>query len=304
MKKQNIIVFALFGLIFFFHSTKDVSAVELLTNGSFDTGSFTGWTATNPSSFWRPWTVSGSGAGGGPADGFTPVPTLTVVQHGSFSAWNGVTAGAGQSFLLFQQVTIPAGQTSSVQWIDRYQMNHTQYCSTGCGTAQYFVEITNTSNVVLQTLYTVTTPTNTNSNTGYVTHEIDLGNTYAGQTIRIRFRTLISVTFAGPGQVEIDNVRFNAPSALSPTAANVSVGGRVLDSGNSGMSRIPVTLTNASGISRTVLTNSFGHYKFDEVPVGQTYILTVNHRKYLFPDSPRVVAVDDDLTNVDFQASP
>jgi hypothetical protein len=299
MKKQNIIVFALLGLIVFFHSTTKIKAVDLITNGSFESATaFQGWTITNAGSSWMNWANTTAGNGGG-----FSIPTATTVIHGSKNVWNGITAGANQSHTMFQQITIPAGQSASVHWSDKYQMNYTEFCSTGCGTAQYFVEITNTAGTVLQTLYTVTTLTNTNTNTGWVTHVLDLGTAYAGQTIRIRFRTFVTTSLQGPGQVEIDNVQFLSPSMV-PTAANVSVGGRVFDSGTSGMSKVAVTLTNASGNSQTVYTNSFGHYKFDEVPVGQTYILTVNHRKYLFPDSPRVVAVEDNLTNVDFQASP
>jgi len=300
--------FSLFGFVMFFLATVlltgTAKGVDLITNGSFETGNFTGWTATNAASAWKLWAVSASGAGGDDGGSYSPVPTFTAVQHGTRSAWNGVAAGAGQSFTLFQQVTIPAGQSASVQWIDRYQMNYTQFCSTGCGTAQYIVEITNTSGVVLQTLYTVTTPTNSNSNTGYVTHFVNLGMGYGGQTIRIRFRTLVSLSLQGPGQVEIDNVRLNAPAVLNPTAAEVSLGGRVSTSDGTAMSGATVTLSDSTGNSRTAITSPLGYYNFTEVPTGQTYLVTATRKRFIFPDSPRVISLQDDLTNVDFVASP
>jgi hypothetical protein len=299
--------FSLFGLVIFFlvsvFLTGTVKGVDLITNGSFETGNFSGWTATNASSAWRLWAVSPSGAGGDDGTGYTPVPTTTVVQHGTRSAWNGVTAGAGQSYTLFQQVTVPAGQSASVQWIDRYQMNHSQFCSS-CGTAQYFVEITNTSGVVLQTLYTVTTPTSGNSNTGYVHHFVNLGMGYGGQTIRIRFRTLVSLALQGPGQVEIDNVRLNAPAVLNPSSAEVSLGGRVSTHDGSGISGASVTLSDSSGVTRTAITNPMGYYNFTDVPTGQTYVVTASRKGYIFPDSPLVINVQDELTDVDFVASP
>jgi hypothetical protein len=304
--KRIVFLYAIFGLMLFL-LPHNIKAVDLITNGSFETGNFSGWTATNASSAWRLWAVSPSGAGGDDGSGFTPVPTATIVQHGTRSAWNGVTAGANQSFILFQQVTIPAGQTASVQWIDRYQLNYTQFCGTmanPCGTGDYFVEITNTSNVVLQTLYNVHTDNNSNSNTGYVTHYANLGNAYAGQTIRIRFRTLVTSALEGPGQVEIDNVRLNAPAVFNPTAANVSVGGRISTNDGTGISRVNVTLTNGAGVSRSATTNSFGYYRFDEVASGETYIITVNNKKYLFTNSPRVIVVQNELTDLDFVASP
>lgn len=300
--RQILILIAIFTT--FATLTSSARGAELLTNGGFETGSFTGWTFVNAATNFRPWTVSGSGFGGDDGNGFFPVPTSTMVQQGSFSAWNGVTAGAGQSFTLHQQVTVPAGQTLSVQWIDRYQMNHTQFCSTSCGTAQYFVEITNTSGTVLQTLYSVTTPTNTNTNTGFVTHYALLGTTYAGQTIRLRFRTLVQNSLQGPGQLEIDNVRLQAPAVLNPTSATASLGGRVLTSEGMPIAKSTVTLTDSTGNTQTTLTNPFGYYNFTDMPTGQTYVVAVANKRFLFPGSPRVISLQDDLTGLDFTAAP
>lgn len=297
--KRTVFLYAIFGLMLFLLPL-NTKAAELVVNGGFETGNFSGWTATNASSAWRLWAVSASGAGGDDGSGYSPVPTATSVQQGTRNAWNGVTAGAGSPFTLTQDVTIPVGFFVRMTWMDRYQMNHTQFCSTTCGTATFSVEILNTSNVLLQTLYTVSTPTNTNSNTGWVNHQANL-TAYQGQTIRIRFRAVNTQTLSGPGQVEIDAVSIQT---LQPTAANVSVGGRVLSDEGGGISRVSVTLTNGAGVSRSATTNSFGYYRFDNVASGETYILTVNNKKYLFTDSPRVVNVQNDLTDVDFRASP
>ena len=296
---KRIFLYAIFGLILFLlpHNT---NAAELIVNGGFETGNFTGWTVINPTEFFRPWAVSTSGAGGNDGGTFTPVPTATVVQQGNFNAWNGVTAGTNQSFLLYQDITIPVGRFVRMTWNDRYQMNYTQFCSTGCGTATYAVEILTTGNVLRQTLYVVNTLTNTNTNTGYVNHVANL-TAYQGQTIRIRFRTTVTTRLQGPGQLEVDAV---SVQTLQPVASNVLVGGRVLTFDGTGISRVSVTLTNSAGVSRSVSTNSFGYYKFDEVPAGETYVIAVNHKKYLFPDSPRVVTTESDLADVDFRASP
>ncbi len=305
MKRHSLLAITILTLTFLFHTAKDVSAVDLITNGSFETGNFSGWTATNASSAWRLWTVSGSGAGGDDGSGYGPVPTATVVQHGTRVAWNGVTAGDNQSFTLVQQVTIPAGQTASVQWIDRYQLNYTQFCGSAanpCGTGHYYVEILNTSNVVLQTLYNVNTANNTNSNTGYVTHYALLGTTYAGQTIRIRFRTLVTSALEGPGQVEIDNVRLNAPAVLNPSAAEVSVGGQIKSANGTGIRNVAVSLTQTNGSTRTVKTNAFGYYNFEGIEVGQSVTLTVNSKRYTFANPTRIVSVSENVSDVDWTA--
>lgn len=300
-------MFSLILLFFSYTSSTSISAAELITNGGFETGSFTGWTFQNPSTIFRPWQVTTSGFGGDDGAGFNPVPTATTVQQGAFNAWNGVTAGANESFVLFQQFTVPAGQSLSIHWLDKYQMNYTQYCgsaSTPCGTAHYYVEITNTSGTVLQNLYRITTQNNSNTNTGWQNHNINLGNSYAGQTIRIRFRTLTTLSFRGPGQVEIDNVRVQSPGLLVPTAADSTVSGRVTTNEGLGISFANVTLTDQTGNVRTAVTNQFGVYSFDEVEAGQTYIVAVGHKKYVFPNNPQVISVSNDTTEVDFQANP
>ncbi len=296
---RKLFLYTILGLTLFL-LPQNMKAAELVVNGGFETGNFTGWTTVNVIDEFRPWAVSPTGAGGDDGGFYNPVPKSTVVVQGTFNAWQGVAGGAGQSHLLFQNITIPVGNFVRMTWNDRYQMNFTQFCTTNCGTATYAVEILTTSNVLLQTLYTVTTLTNTNTNTGYVNHVADL-TAYQGQTIRIRFRTTVSARLMGPGQLEVDAV---SVQTLQPTAANVSIGGRILTSDGAGISRTIVTLTNGAGVSRTVSTNSFGYYRFDEVASGETYVLTVSNKKYLFADSPRIVNVQDNLADIDFMASP
>lgn len=302
MKKHSLLAITVLVLTFFFHSNEKTYAAELLTNGGFETGNFTGWTITNASGSWQDWRNTPGGVDYCSCGVTTPAPTAP--QDGLRDAVNGVTANANQQYIMYQQVTVPAGMTASLWWKDRFQMNLSTFCNSTatCGQAFYVVDITNTSGTVLQTLYSVTAPSLANTDTGWVPHLVNLGTTYAGQTIRIRFRSWGTQTFAGPGQAEIDAVSLQSPAI--PTASNVPVSGRVLDGGNSGLSKVAVTITDVSGNSQTVYTNSFGYYKFDEVQVGQTYIISVNHRKYLFPESPRVLTVDEAITDLNFQASP
>lgn len=294
--KRIVFLYAIFGLMLLLLPL-NTKAVELITNGGFETGNFSGWTATNAVGSFENWAVTGSG--GGFVD--SPVPVATQVIQGNFNAWQSVAASAGGTYLLFQNITIPAGNSVQFQWRHRYQMNLSTYCSgAACGTATFAVEVLNTSNVILQTLYTITTTGSSNTNTGWTTNFANL-SAYAGQTIRIRFRTVVTATLQGPGRLEVDGVSANA---FVPTSANVSVGGRVSTDEGAGISRVIVTLTNGAGVSRSVTTNTFGNYRFDNVAAGETYILTVNNKKYLFTDSPRVVNVQNDVMDVDFRASP
>ncbi|HMS44110.1 MAG TPA: carboxypeptidase regulatory-like domain-containing protein, partial [Pyrinomonadaceae bacterium] len=88
---------------------------------------------------------------------------------------------------------------------------------------------------------------------------------------------------------------------LAPLAANVSISGRVTANGVSVRNAV-VRLTTATGTTRTVRTSAFGYYRFDDVEVGETYVVSVNHKRYLF--ASQVVSVTEDLTELNFTAEP
>ena len=61
-------------------------------------------------------------------------------------------------------------------------------------------------------------------------------------------------------------------------------------------------MTAPNGAARTVTTNSFGYYRFDEVPAGGTYIFNIQHSRYRFDPATRIVSVIDEIQDIDFQA--
>ena len=82
-------------------------------------------------------------------------------------------------------------------------------------------------------------------------------------------------------------------------AANVTISGRVLTSdGLTGLRNAGVSLTDPTGVVRTITTSSFGFYSFDNVATGTTYTIRILSRRFRFQS--RVVQVGGDLTNVDF----
>jgi subtilisin-like proprotein convertase family protein len=85
-----------------------------------------------------------------------------------------------------------------------------------------------------------------------------------------------------------------------PTAAPVSISGRVVRADGNGISKAIVTLTDNTGTTRTALTNMFGYYRFDNVSAGQTYFINAAAKSYRF--TPRVLTVSDDITDVDLMA--
>jgi uncharacterized delta-60 repeat protein len=89
------------------------------------------------------------------------------------------------------------------------------------------------------------------------------------------------------------------PYAVS--AAGVSVGGRVTSPGGQGLSKVSVTIFGgALPQPVTVQTNAFGYYSFEGIPAGETYVLTVNSKRYVFAAPSRILNVSDAVTDADF----
>lgn len=181
-----------------FTTTENLLGANLIVNGGFENG-FTGWTVTNGSTPWYPWQTVAAGF----STGFNAPASP---QEGSRVAFQGVANSANQSQSLTQQTLIPASGGATLTWQHRYQLDNNTFCNGAtCGTATFAVEVLNTSDVLLETLYTTTTLPDQVVDTGWQTLQRNL-SAYAGQTIRIRFRTTVTAYYAGPGQLEIDGV--------------------------------------------------------------------------------------------------
>lgn len=85
-----------------------------------------------------------------------------------------------------------------------------------------------------------------------------------------------------------------------PTAAAVSVSGRVLSSKGTAIPQALVTMTDGSGEVRTARVNQFGYYSIKDVEAGQTYVFDVRAKGYSFVTQVRTI--DDDLSGFDIMA--
>lgn len=88
---------------------------------------------------------------------------------------------------------------------------------------------------------------------------------------------------------------------VAPTAASVTVSGRVVSSNGRGIANAVITMTDSAGEVHSARTNSFGYYKLEDIEVGESYIFSVKARRYHF--ASQVVQVIDELVNLDFTAS-
>ncbi len=89
---------------------------------------------------------------------------------------------------------------------------------------------------------------------------------------------------------------------FAPTAAAVSVGGRVINASGNGIPRAQLMMMSSNGEVRTALTNNFGYFRFNNIAVGEVYVLDVRHKVYQF--SPQVVTVKDAIKDLEFVAFP
>ena len=89
---------------------------------------------------------------------------------------------------------------------------------------------------------------------------------------------------------------------LAPTAAGVTVGGRVMSADGFGVANAQIVMTGESGARRAAITGAFGYYFFENVRAGETYLFEVRHKRLTF--APRAVSVSEDLTELNFAAEP
>lgn len=88
------------------------------------------------------------------------------------------------------------------------------------------------------------------------------------------------------------------------TAAKVSVGGRVVDEYKNGVARTSLTIVNTNTSERfTTVSNSFGYYRFDNLEVGNFYLITASNKKYRFEAETQSFVLNEAVENLDFTAS-
>ena len=91
-------------------------------------------------------------------------------------------------------------------------------------------------------------------------------------------------------------------TVFTPTAADVSIRGRVLTPKGQGIRNVFVTLTDANGNVRTAVTSTFGYYRFNNVAAGAIYVLNARAKRYAFEQSSQVLNVNSDVNNANFIA--
>jgi len=89
---------------------------------------------------------------------------------------------------------------------------------------------------------------------------------------------------------------YTANFISTPIFATVS--GKVLTPDNRGLRNAAVSIIGPDLVKRTVTTNSFGSFSFDNVVPGHMYTISVNSKLYRF--ASQNVQIDGNLTLADF----
>jgi hypothetical protein len=90
-----------------------------------------------------------------------------------------------------------------------------------------------------------------------------------------------------------------------PSASTAVLAGRVLTADGRGIRNVTMAIEGGNLIGRRyVRTSSFGWFTFDDLRAGETYVVTVNSKRYLFQLPSRVVTLSDSVSDVDFIAEP
>ena len=87
-----------------------------------------------------------------------------------------------------------------------------------------------------------------------------------------------------------------------PTAAMVSVTGRVVTQDGRGIVGVRLTLVDPLGNTYQSLSSSFGAFQFDAIGSGQAYVLTVTSKRFQF--TPQVLVVNDQIADLKIVAEP
>lgn len=131
----------------------------------------------------------------------------------------------------------------------------------------------------------------------YITTTVNLPPGATNQLVKLRWLVASdsSTVAVGDQGARIDTI---VGTACQTTAAGVAISGRVLSPYGQGLVNASVLISDQNGVVETARTSSFGYYRFDGVIAGQTYIVRVDSRHYIF--DPQVIVVLDSIADLDF----
>lgn len=108
--------------------------------------------------------------------------------------------------------------------------------------------------------------------------------------------TPIAQSVTGSGGVQLATIYQSGNIQIGSTAAGVSITGRVLTPDGRGLRNAVVVIIDSQGAKRFATTSSFGIFQFDEIGAGDSYIISVNSKRYRF--APRLFVLTDTIDDM------
>jgi len=201
VKKEGMVCLAaVLCAVWLLGTVKQVRAVDIIVNGSFETGDFTGWVTKDMAIPFFPLGVQG--AGSTPGFGlFLSAPT-----NGTFAVTHGFDGGGPDSMEISQDVPIPAGfaATLTFDWRAGWDL-----ITFGGGSQprlfDVVIEPAGGGTPLVTTNILTANPQTQVLDTGAKSGELNL-SAFAGTSIRVKFKSTIPEFFTGPAHLQIDNV--------------------------------------------------------------------------------------------------
>jgi subtilisin family serine protease/DNA-binding beta-propeller fold protein YncE len=200
----------------------EITPLPPVVNGGFESGDFSGWTATsNGLQGLTPWTVTGPAAG---YFGNSNPP------EGGFDALNGFDGAAGLTYTLSREISVlPGAAQAELTYYDRIQFD--SFGTPSSLPRIYEATVRNLAGDVLALIVheEILLDGRPYTDLGWQRRSVDLAP-FAGQTIRIRIDEYIPESFTGPAVIEFDDFRTAGQAlpqwlSVTPSAGTVPPGG-------------------------------------------------------------------------------
>lgn len=91
---------------------------------------------------------------------------------------------------------------------------------------------------------------------------------------------------------------------FAPSAATANVGGQVFSPYGRPLANASLILSDTAGNTHIARTDVFGFYNFEEVAVGENYVLEIRSRRFVFPQPTQIISVNEDINSLNFYAMP
>jgi hypothetical protein len=91
-------------------------------------------------------------------------------------------------------------------------------------------------------------------------------------------------------------------SAVGAGKSVATVSGRITTADGRGIRNVSVTLACANGETRTVVSNTGGEYSFTDVPLGETYTISVSSKRFHFNSSSQMRTIFAEAEEINFTA--